>query len=79
MNKPSLPLDTNTHEWRMKMRELLEIVLGRRANRIDPPAEMRAQVAAGAAPTKAEFDALLVDVQNLRATVVAYQDRLDDA
>lgn len=77
MSKPSLPLDTTTNEWRMKVRELLEILLGRRGNRIDPPAEMIAQAAAGATPTKAEFDALLTDVQNLRATVVAYQARLD--
>jgi hypothetical protein len=76
--KPSLSADTSSADWRQKVRTLIDLAFGRRENRIAAPAEMIAGPAAGAAPTKAEFDALLTDVQNLRATVVAYHARFDE-
>lgn len=76
--KPSLPLDTNLPEWRQKVRMLLELTFGRRDNRISAPSEMQAAPAAGSTPTKAEFDALLTDVQNLRAKLIEYHVRFDE-
>jgi hypothetical protein len=35
-------------------------------------------IAAASAPTKAEYDALLTDVQNLRAKMVEYHARFDE-
>lgn len=75
--KPSLPSQVGSGEFLMKVRDLLDIAFGRRTNRIAPPAEMTA-VAAASAPTKAEYDALLTDVQNLRAKMVEYHARFDE-
>lgn len=76
MKKPELALGADGIEFRQKVRELLQIAFGRRNNRIPAVPEMTAK-AVGAAPTMAEHNALVNDVQNIHAALKAYRERFD--
>ena len=76
MKKPDIP-DPRHPEFAQNVRTTLEIVTGRRRNKLTV-APIGAAAAAGASPTKAEFDALLADVKALRSALAALVSRLDD-
>lgn len=76
MKKPELSLSADGVDFRQKVREMLQIAFGRRGNRIGALPEMTA-TQVGAAPTMAEHNALVNDVQNIHAVLKAYRDRFD--
>lgn len=51
----------------------------RQADTVAAPAAIASVVAAGATPTKAEYDALRTDVVNLRGTVATLLTKLKEA
>lgn len=70
MRKPSIP--SGVAPW---LREILEVVIGRRQNKIDvPPARA---LTFSATPTKAECEALYAYVHDVRAALDALVSRLD--
>ena len=59
------------------VKETIEIITGRRKNKASRAANATAKAAVGANPTKAEHDALLHDVNELRIRLNAFIDRQD--
>lgn len=83
MKKPTVPAVGNLTEQLRPigplleaLRENVQVVTGRRNNKL-AKLNVRKHVAAGASPTKAEFDALAADVAALATTLNQLIDRFD--
>lgn len=68
MKKPDIPdVTAATPDWVRNVRLVLQILLGRRGERILPLREVK--LTAAAAPTQAEYDALGQQIVNLQKKV----------
>lgn len=76
MKKPFLKPDGHP-EFFKGLRELVEIAFGRRSNRQEPVPELTA-AEVSAAPTAADHNKLVRDVQMLRSYVKDTRDRFND-
>jgi hypothetical protein len=76
MLKPDLP-DPGSPDYFTKLKIIIQTITGRRKNKITVRATTSAN-AVGAAPTKAEFDALRADHLELREKFLALVARFDD-
>ncbi|MDB5814420.1 MAG: hypothetical protein JWN23_1537 [Rhodocyclales bacterium] len=74
--KPDLP-DVGSPEFFVKLKMIIQIMTGRRKNKI-AVVPIQSADAAGSAPTKAEFDALRADVIETRTKLTALIARFDD-
>jgi hypothetical protein len=75
-HKPQLSLSSDGHDFRSRVRELLMVAFGRRANRIASVPEVTATKIT-AAPTEVEYNKVVDDLNNLRGVVNAYHARFD--
>lgn len=73
---PEVPAD-GPRKFFEAIKITLEIITGRRNNKATKAANATAKAAAASPPTKAEYDALLRDVNEIRTRLNAFIDRQD--
>jgi hypothetical protein len=76
MKKPHIPEHTDSSFGRC-VKQVLDILTGRRENKLEP-LYLNLRTAAGANPTKAEYDALCADVVETREKLNALIARFDE-
>lgn len=74
--KPDLP-DVGSTEFLVKLKVIIQIITGRRKNKISVSA-IKSADAAAATPTQAEFNALRADLLETRGKLIDLIARFDD-